>query len=161
MSITKWKVAKPATNYARVNIPQGALYTIMKEKVLPNGKVLPGQMWWTTDFDMLKKREHISVHTIAANGHISTKYVNIAQVGLKQAYENACKDPTFGKVRVWITRKDLAKVTPKDRIVGQYMYRGRGDSPLTMTHDLVTNNCKVGGRLCSNEMYGALRMGLK
>lgn len=149
----KWKTAKPATNYARVHVPQGALYCIMKEKVLPSGKTLPAQMWWTTDFESIETREHISVNVIRADGRRSTKYVNITKVGLKQAYEDACKDPSFGRVRVWITRKDIAHVAPKDRQVGQYMYRGRGDSPLTMTHDLVTNYCKVGMRVYSNEMY--------
>lgn len=156
-----WKVAKAATNFNDVYIPEGCIYKTFSPRTI-KGKVFPACCVFTTDFDALKNREHITIRRIVGKRILPSEYVDTRKglcCGIKEFAATLNLDEI--QVKPFILRRDVEKIAPHDRIVGQYIQRARRDSTSCFEGDLLTNRCKVGVRMYSNEMYENVVMGVK
>lgn len=156
-----WKVAKPATNFQRVHIPEGAIYRTFSERTI-KGKVCPAVCVYTLDFDALKKRDHITIYRIVDGKLSRPEYVN-SRFGVCSGIKAFATtiDLDAIKVKPVILRRDLRGLAPKDREVGKYIYRGRPMKDKGTIQNLVTNGCLVGRRRHSEEMYEYAVMGVR
>jgi hypothetical protein len=156
-----WKVAKRATNFQDVFLPEGAIYKTFPAKVI-KGKLMPAQCVYSTDFDALKKRNHITITRIIDGRRMRPEYVDPARGvcnGIKAFAMTINLDEI--EVKAPILRREIAPLAPKERKVGAYIQRARKDNGLYREDEFVTNRCRVGMRIYSNEMYEHERMGVR
>lgn len=156
-----WKVAKRATNFQDVYLPEGAIYKTFPEKII-KGKHCPAMCIYCTDFAGLKKREHITIIKIIDGQRMKPEYVDADKAACKgiKAFAATLNLDAI-KVKPAILRRDIAPIAPRDRKVGAYIQKPRRDNTSCFEGDFVTNRCKVGARLHSEEMYEYAKMGMK
>lgn len=157
----EWKIAKRATNFNNVYIPEGCIYKTFSPHTI-KGQVFPACCVFTTDFDAVKNREHITIRRVVNGRILPPEYVD-ANRGLCKGIKAFAStlDLDSIKIKPQILRRDITPIGPHDRKVGPYMQRGRRDNTSCFEGDLVTNRCKVGVRTYSNEMYENMVMGVK
>ncbi len=64
-------------------------------------------------------------------------------------------------VKTGFRKRDVARLAPKDRKVGEYIMRGRPENSRVITDYSVTAGCKIGPRWWSEEGYLSMRMGVQ
>ena len=156
-----WKLAKAATNFNDVYIPEGCIYKTFSPRII-KGKAFPAMCIFTTDFDALKKRDHITIRRIVGKRILPPEYID-ATIGICKGIKEFAATLNLDEIQVkpFILRRDVQKIGPRDRIVAPYIQRGRKDKTSCFEGDLLTNRCKVGVRIYSNEMYENMVMGVK
>lgn len=162
--MSRWKIAKPGTNFCDYYIPVGAVYGILPECVR-NGRHHNRAFVWVSNFDLAWNHQHFTVNIL----HVANKRGDRAEAMPKTLYVDgnsgwakSLQDyirlnyGILGNVKPQILRREMATIAPRDRKVGRYMRRGfptPGDNPEITTQDFVTNNCKVGHNFYKEEGY--------
>lgn len=164
-----WKMAKPGCNFCGFHIPTGAVYGILPE-IVERGRHHTKLCIYVTDLDLCRKNRHFVVYTMRVGYPPRREYVDGSrgwaksiQAAVREMYESG----QSMEVKPVILSRDIAKIAPRDRVVGEYMQKAKlrhgrtqdeapyidGEAPDIMIDNYVTNGCKVGKTFLVEEGY--------
>lgn len=164
--MAEFRIAKSGTQFNGIHIPVGCVYGILPE-CAHNGKHYVRAFVWANDVSLIRKNQHFCVNIMPVNHAYPHRiYVDGSRGWAKdmQAFVRLYNAQNVGGVCL---RRDISKLAPRDRRIGEYMCRPRpseDDSPKmnqTKVSEPVLNPSNIGGRLLRQEAYYALRLGME